>query len=44
MLFLCTGRERTESEYRNLLAAGGFKMERVMPTQTPFSVIEASRV
>jgi len=44
MLVLCTGRERTESEYRNLLAAGGFKMERVMPTQTPFSVIEASRV
>ncbi len=44
MLVLCPGRERTESEYRDLLAAAGFKMERVMPTQTPFSVIEASRV
>lgn len=44
MLVLCTGRERTESEYRDLLAAGGFKMERVMPTHSPFSVIEASRV
>jgi len=44
MLVLLTGRERTESEYRDLLAAGGFKLERVMPTQTPFSVIEASRV
>lgn len=44
MLVLLTGRERTESEYRALLAAGGFKMERVMPTHSPFSVIEASRV
>ena len=44
MLVLLTGRERTESEYRDLLAAGGFKIERLIPTQTPFSVIEASRV
>jgi hypothetical protein len=44
MLVLLTGRERTESEYRDLLAAGGFKIERVIPTHTPFSVIEASRV
>jgi O-methyltransferase len=44
MLVLLTGRERTESEYRDLLAAGGFKLERVMPTRSPFSVIEASRI
>lgn len=44
MLVLLTGRERTESEYRDLLAAGGFKIERVIPTHSPFSVIEASRV
>ena len=43
MLVLCTGRERTESEYRTLLAAGGFKLERVIPTHSPFSVIEALR-
>ena len=43
MLVLCTGRERTESEYRELLAAGGFTVERVMPTHSPFSVIEALR-
>lgn len=43
MLVLLTGRERTESEYRDLLAAGGFKMERVMATHSPFSVIEARR-
>jgi ubiquinone/menaquinone biosynthesis C-methylase UbiE len=44
MLVLLTGRERTESEYRDLLAEGGFKIERVMPTHLPFSIIEASRV
>ena len=44
MLVLLTGRERTESEYRELLAAAGFKIERVMPTHSPFSVIEALRV
>jgi hypothetical protein len=44
MLVLLTGRERTESEYRDLLAAGGFELERVMSTHSPFSVIEASRV
>ena len=35
------GRERTEKEYRALLAAAGFKVERVIPTRTPWSVIEA---
>jgi hypothetical protein len=44
MLVLLTGRERTESEYRDLLAAGGFKLERVIHTHSPFSVIDASRV
>ena len=44
MLVLLTGKERTELEYQDLLTAGGFKLDRVMPTQTPFSIIEASRV
>ena len=44
MLVMLSGRERTEAEYRDLLAAGGFRMERVMPTHSPFSVIEATRV
>ena len=35
------GRERTEKEYRALLATAGFKVERVIPTSTPWSVIEA---
>jgi O-methyltransferase domain len=35
------GRERTEPEYRELLAAAGFALQRVIPTSTPWSVIEA---
>jgi hypothetical protein len=35
------GRERTEKEYRALLATAGFKAARVLPTSTPWSVIEA---
>ena len=43
MLVLLTGKERTELQYRDLLAAAGFRMERVIPTHSPFSIIEASR-
>jgi hypothetical protein len=35
------GRERTESEYRQLLAEAGLTLTRIVPTDTPFSVIEA---
>jgi hypothetical protein len=35
------GRERTEKEYDALLAMTGFKVVRVIPTSTPWSVIEA---
>ena len=37
------GRERTEKEYRTLLVTAGFKLERVIPTSTPWSVIEARK-
>ena len=43
MLVLSGGRERTEEEYRGLLQAAGFRLERVVPTHSPFSVIEARR-
>ena len=43
MMVLLTGKERTELQYRDLLSAGGFRMERVIPTHSPFSIIEASR-
>ena len=42
MLVLLTGKERTESQYAELLSASGFKLDRIIPTNTPFSVIEAS--
>jgi SAM-dependent methyltransferase len=44
MLVMQGGRERTEAEYRHLLEAADFRLERVIPTHSPFSVIEATRV
>src|SRR3954469_21889304 len=35
------GKERTESEYRDLLRKSGFELQRVVATSTPWSVIEA---
>jgi hypothetical protein len=35
------GRERTETEYRTLLAAAGFRLTRIIPTESPLSIIEA---
>ena len=44
MLVLLSGRERTEAEYRDLLERAGFRLERVIPTHSPFQIIEATRV
>ncbi|MCA1846986.1 MAG: methyltransferase domain-containing protein, partial [Actinobacteria bacterium] len=44
MLVLLGGRERTEEELGDLLASAGFHLERVIPTHSPFSVIEAAPV
>jgi O-methyltransferase domain/Dimerisation domain len=41
MLAWTGGRERTEEEYAALFAKGGFKLTRVVPTQSPVSLIEA---
>ena len=41
MLVMLDGRERTAGEYGELLRAGGWAMERVIPTDGMFSVIEA---
>ena len=41
MLVMTGGRERTAEEYRALLEAGGFKLTRVIPTDSPMSIIEA---
>lgn len=34
------GRERTEAEFRSLLEASGFRLERIVPTASPVSVVE----
>jgi hypothetical protein len=41
MLAVAGGRERTEEQYRALLASAGFRLVRVVPTGTPASLIEA---
>lgn len=42
MLTLTGGRERTEEDYDALLDEAGFELERVVPTDSPVSVVEAS--
>jgi hypothetical protein len=43
MLVMLPGRERTTQEYAHLLQTTGFRLERVIPTHSPFVVIEAIR-
>ena len=44
MLVVAGGRERTEDEYRHLFQVAGFRLERIIPTHSPFNVIEATRI
>jgi hypothetical protein len=41
MLIITGGRERTQREYEALLAGGGWRLDRVVPTASPVSVIVA---
>ena len=41
MLTIPGGRERTEREFAELFASGGFRLTRVLPTACPLSVVEA---
>jgi trans-aconitate methyltransferase len=41
MAMFGSARERTEAEYRDLLAASGFKLSRIIPTRSPVSLLEA---
>jgi hypothetical protein len=43
MLLVPGGEERTPSEYEALLAPNGFRVTRVVPTDSPVSVVEAVR-
>ena len=42
MLGMLTGRERTAAEYETLLTKSGFVLDRIVPTSTPFSFVEAT--
>jgi hypothetical protein len=44
MLVNLTGRERTEVEYRHLLAGAGWRLTGVIPTDSPTHIIEAEPV
>jgi hypothetical protein len=44
MLVVLGGRERTEEEFDRLLRAAGFRLERIVPTHSPFQVIEATSI
>ena len=44
MLVLLGGQERTAEEYRRLLLGAGFRLDEVIPTHSPFSVMKATRV
>lgn len=44
MLMMPGGRERTEDEFRRLLTAAGFRLNRIVPTEAPVKVIEAVAV
>jgi hypothetical protein len=43
-MLVCTGgRQRSQAEFRSLLDAAGFRLTRIVPTQTPVKVIEGVR-
>lgn len=44
MLVMTGGRERTEEEFRKLYEDSGFKLTRIVPTESPFSVIEGVKM
>lgn len=44
MLGMLTGRERSATDWRDLLAAAGFRLDRIRTTQGPMCVIEATRL
>ncbi|PQO47325.1 methyltransferase [Blastopirellula marina] len=44
MMLIPGGKERTEAEYRELLAGCGFQLDRVIPSEQPISVLESVAV
>ena len=44
MLLFLHSYERTEKEYAALFAKAGFELTRVIPTESPYSIVEGVRV
>jgi hypothetical protein len=44
MMAFVGGKERTRSEFRHLLHAAGFGMERIIPTKSPLCLLEAKPI
>jgi hypothetical protein len=44
MFMLPGGRERTQEEFRELFDHAGFKLNRIIPTQSPLCVVESQKV
>jgi hypothetical protein len=44
MLVVASGQERTEEEYRRLLAGAGWRLTHVIPTKSPAQIVEAEPV
>lgn len=42
MLGMLTGRKRSDLEFEDLLQAAGFTLDRIIQTQTPLSILEAT--
>jgi hypothetical protein len=42
-LVLLAGKERTLTEFTDLLADAGYRPDQVIPTPTEFSILEAAR-
>lgn len=44
MLVMTGGRERTDAEFRKLYEASGFRVNRIVPSESPFAVIEGVKI
>jgi hypothetical protein len=44
MLVMTGGKERTASEFKKLFSQSGFEVSRIVPTESPVSVIEGTPV
>jgi hypothetical protein len=44
MLVMTGGRERTVAEHEKLLTSAGFRLERAIPTPSPYTLVEGRAV